>query len=80
MTKLDASDAISRRRWTIGLSIAFVVAMVMGPGPGVLLVNSPDPVPLVHLPPIYAWGLFWYAVQATVVVLAYWKLWRTDEA
>ena len=51
--------------------------MLMGPGPGILLVNSPEP--LWGLPRIYAWGLVWYVVQVIVVVAAFLFVWRRDD-
>lgn len=64
----------NRRRLTWFLSILFAMSLVMGAGPGVLLVNRPER--LLGLPIVYVWGLFWYAVQAAVIVLAYRFLWR----
>ena len=58
--------------------------MVMGPGPGLRLIN-PDPTAarerLLSLggPGIYAWGLFWYGVQAAVVVSACLTIWKPSE-
>ena len=48
--------------------------MLMGVGPGVLLVNRP--VVFLGLPLLYVWGLFWYAVHIVIVVTAYLYLWR----
>ena len=55
------------------LAIIFVVALLMGPGPGLLLVNKPEPT--FGLPTLYVWGLLWYVVEVTVVVLAYFFVW-----
>lgn len=65
---------------TLGWIVAgvFAVAMLMGTGPGVLLVNNPD-VRWFGLPVIYVWGLLWYAVQIGCVVTAYFKLWPDEE-
>ena len=70
-------------RTTLGwfLLILFALAMLMGPGPGILLIR---PVPgdpeeawtLLGLPTVYAWGIIWFAVQASVIVLAYLLVWR----
>ena len=73
-----------KRVLTWVLSIAFVVALVMGPGPGVYLVN-PDPTTtepaatLMGMPIVYAWALFWYAVMAVIVLTAYFKLWQEEK-
>ena len=58
--------------------------MVMGPGPGLRLVNpepnaSGDALLFLGLPVIYAWGLVWYGVQAAVVITASVTLWKSDE-
>lgn len=61
----------------------FCLALVMGPGPGNALIN-PDPGDsearrfFLGIPIVYAWAILWYAVQATAVGLAYFKLWRSD--
>ena len=58
--------------------------MVMGPGPGLYLVN-PDPgdlagtFTLLGIPVIYLWALFWSLVQAIVVLVAYVFLWSEEE-
>lgn len=60
---------------------AFVLAMLMGPGPGLRLIN-PDPsdpnavFTFMGIPTVYAWGLFWYLVQLVAIIVAYKKLWR----
>ena len=64
------------------LAGVFAVAMIMGPGPGLRLVN-PDDSPdarftVAGLPIIYVWGLFWYAVQLAVVVTAYFTVWNEE--
>ena len=55
----------------------FALALFMGPGPGMYLVNRPEP--LLGLPAIYTWGLIWYVVEVGVVVLAYLFVWPRDE-
>lgn len=56
------------------LAAVFALAMIMGTGPGVWLVNEADSI--LGLPLLYAWGLFWYAVQAVVIVTAFLTVWR----
>ena len=62
----------------------FFFAMVMGPGPGVYLVNpgadheGPAPT-LLGLPIVYAWAVIWFGVQAAVLVTAYFTLWSRNE-
>jgi hypothetical protein len=31
------------------------------------------------LPTIYVWGLLWYVVQFSVILVAYFRYWKTDE-
>lgn len=71
-----------RKRLTIVLSAIFALAIVMGAGPGMYLVNpdSDDPdatFTFLSMPIIYAWIAFWFLVQAGVVVVAYYGLWDT---
>lgn len=60
----------------------FLIAMVMGPGPGMMLVNPAEnetnPATLWSMPIIYAWALIWFAVQVAVVVTAYFTVWVKD--
>ena len=63
-----------------------VFAMLMGPGPGLRLVNPDIDNPsaeftVAGLPIIYVWGLFWFLVQVIIVVVAYFTVWNEqDEA
>ena len=73
-----------KRRLGLVLFLVFALAMVMGPGPGLHLVN-PEPATtgegllFLGLPVIYAWGLFWYGVQAAVVLTACLTIWKPSE-
>ena len=67
----------SRKRFAQVLAAVFVLSMIMGAGPGVLLVNTPRP--WLGLPSVCTWGLFWYAVQALVAVSAYLFVWRDPQ-
>ena len=71
----------SRRRLAWFLGALFALAMLMGPGPGILLVrpspgDAQDAWILFGLPVIYAWGLLWFAVQGFVIVASYFLLWQ----
>ena len=63
--------------------VVFGIALVMGPGPGVWLIN-PDPADpearrfLMGVPIVYAWAVFWLGVQAGCVLLAYRFVWREE--
>ncbi len=68
------------------LVLLFLLAMLMGSGPGLYLIN-PNPndpqasFTFAGLPTIYAWGLLWYAVQLGVILRAYNQYWkRGDDA
>lgn len=79
----DRSET-GNKRLSIVLTLVFILAMVMGPGPGVYLVNpAPDhdgPLPtLLGLPIIYAWAVLWFGVQAAVLVTAYFTVWSRSE-
>jgi len=67
----------SRKRLAQVLAVIFILSMIMGAGPGVLLVNTPEP--WFGLPSLCTWGLIWYAVQAMVAVCAYLFVWRDPE-
>ena len=79
----DTSETGNKRLSSI-LALVFVFAMIMGPGPGVYLVNpgpnhdGPAP-PLLGLPIVYAWAVLWFGVQAAVLVTAYLTIWSRDE-
>jgi|TARA_Y100000758_G_scaffold234427_1_gene170951 hypothetical protein len=66
------------------LIFLFLLAIFMGAGPGLHLIN-PDPLDpdadflAFGLPVIYVWGLFWYVVQFAVILYAYKYLWRGGE-
>ena len=75
------NSSSSDRRWlAVALSATFVLAVLMGIGPGLYLVN-PNPADpnatftFLGVPKIYAWAVFWFFVQAAVVLAAYCRLW-----
>ncbi len=61
----------------------FVLALIMGPGPGIYLIN-PDPADpdaqrfLFGAPIVYVWAACWFFVQAASVVLAYLFVWNSS--
>jgi len=74
------ASAGRKKRLSIVLSAIFLLAVVMGAGPGVYLVNpnpaDPDAVrTFLGVPIVYAWTVFWFFVQAGVVLAAYLLLW-----
>ncbi|MBN97632.1 MAG: hypothetical protein CME16_00070 [Gemmatimonadetes bacterium] len=66
------------------LIFLFLLAVFMGAGPGLRLIN-PDPLDpdaaftALGLPVIYLWGLSWYAVQFAVILYAYLYCWREED-
>jgi len=69
----------ARRKLGLILTVVFAIALLMGPGPGINLVNDARPDPVFGFPRIYLWGLLWYAVEVTCVVLAYLFVWKKDD-
>ena len=58
----------------------FLLAVFMGAGPGLYLINPEPGDPntafiILGLPKVYVWGLFWYVVQFAVIVIAYRRFW-----
>ena len=93
MTKRESSTSVHptapnkttrQRRFGLVLFAVFTLAMVMGPGPGLRLIN-PEPTAaresllILGVPVVYAWGLFWYGVQAAVVLSACLTIWKPIE-
>ena len=62
----------------------FAFALLMGPGPGILLIN-PDPADpetnrfILGMPIVYVWAVLWLGVQALCVILAYLFIWRNSD-
>ena len=69
----------SKLAWTLGA--LFLFALIMGPGPGLYLINdyAANGGTLLGAPALYTWAVFWFAVEAAIVVTAYRTIWR-DEA
>ena len=76
--EMNSSSSRQERRIRTVLVIAFVIAMLMGVGPGVYLVNRAETI--LGLPLLYVWALFWYAVHIVIVITAYLFLWRDDSS
>lgn len=68
----------SKRAWV--LIALFLFALIMGPGPGLYLINdyAANGGTLLGAPALYTWAVFWFAFEAAVVVTAYRTLWRED--
>jgi len=66
------------------LIVLFLLAIVLGAGPGIHLVNPDANDPTASfttfgLPTIYVGGLFWYAVQLGVIITAYFRFWTSPD-
>lgn len=68
------SQSRSKLGWI--LAVIFAFALLMGPGPGLQLANSPEP--LWGWPRIYLWGLLWFSVEALVILAAYLFVWQKE--
>jgi hypothetical protein len=58
------------------LFVLFLLAMVMGTGPGTLLVNRA--VTVQGIPLLYLWGILWYVVLVAIALVAYFRIWKAD--
>lgn len=60
------------------LTSLFLTALVMGPGPGAMLIDGSPEKPALWLgvPALYLWALLWFAVMAGCVVTAALTLWK----
>jgi hypothetical protein len=54
----------------------FIFSFLMSNGPGVLLVNKP--LLIAGIPILYLWALGWATVQISLIIYAYYKLWRDE--
>lgn len=62
----------------LALTIVFLFALFMGPGPGAMLIDGTAEEPAIWfgVPALYVWALFWFAVMAACVVIAALTLWK----
>ena len=65
------------------LTAVILLGTLMGAGPGLALVSpakdSPDPATFLGIPALYAWVVFWFAVQAVAIYIASEKLWKPKD-
>ena len=68
----------SEKRLAKILIAIFIFALIMGPGPGLYLINgyAAEGGTILGIPAMYAWAVFWCVVEAGVIATAYVKLWR----
>ena len=74
-----------KSRLGLVLGAVFALAVLMGTGPGLYLVN-PDPsdpetkLTVLGMPIIYVWAVCWFFVEAGVILVAYFWLWNSEPA
>lgn len=63
------------------LTALFALALLMGPGPGAMLIDGSADAPAIWfgVPALYLWTLLWFAVMAGCVVTAALTLWNTGD-
>ena len=63
------------------LTIIFLLALLLGPGPGSMLIDGSADEPAIWfgIPALYIWALIWFVVMSTCVVTAALTLWRNHE-
>ncbi len=85
MGDVNRDTSGKRKRLGVVLTMVFLIAMTMGPGPGMRLIN-PDvesgeaPVMVFGVPIVYAWGVGCFLIQVSVIVTAYVLIWRKNDA
>jgi hypothetical protein len=61
----------------------FVIATLMGPGPGLYLLGSKagegPALSFAGIPALYAWVSFWFLVQAAIILVASRKVWALKD-
>lgn len=60
------------------LTITFLSALVLGPGPGAMWIDGTAETPAIWfgVPALYLWSLFWFAVMSACVVIAALTVWK----
>lgn len=72
----------SNKTWAIISGALFTLALLMGAGPGIHLINpsasaAAEEFFIFGMPKIYVWGVFWFAIQSTALIIAYAKVWKS---
>ena len=60
------------------LTVVFLAALVLGPGPGAMLIDGTPEEPAIWfgVPALYLWALLWFAVMSACVVTAALTVWK----
>lgn len=61
------------------LTAIFILATLMGPGPGIYLVNPYAETTILGIPVLYAWVAFWFFIQAGVILVASKRIWESND-
>lgn len=69
---------MNKKKWAITLTLGYIAAFLFSNGPGILLVNRAELV--LGFPPLYLWAVFWGAVQVSILIAAYFLVWKEGEA
>ena len=70
-----------REKLAIVLIVIFLFALIMGPGPGSLLINphGSEPKFWFGMPALYVWAVFWFLVEAGVILIAAKFIWKRED-
>ncbi|MFT5467195.1 MAG: hypothetical protein ACI8UO_002299 [Verrucomicrobiales bacterium] len=71
----------STKPWAIFSGVLFLIAVLIGAGPGIHLINPAESAAaeeffIFGMPKLYAWAILWFVVQATALSIAYVKVWK----
>ena len=63
------------------LTVIFLVALVMGPGPGAELIDGPAENPNIWfgIPALYVWVVIWFLVMAACIISAALTVWKDTD-
>ena len=70
-----------QKRTATIVAAVFLLALVMGPGPGSLLIapHGSEPKFALGIPTLYLWLVFWFLVLAGCVLFSAAKLWSDGD-
>lgn len=76
----SARESSPRARWAKALAGLFLFSVLMGPGPGLYLINPGRGASTTFLgvPIVYLWTVGWFFVMAGVILTAYHVLWKQE--
>lgn len=63
------------------LSAIFLLALVLGPGPGATLIDGTPEEPNIWfgIPALYLWVVFWFLVMAGCIIIAARTVWKDSD-